>query len=159
MGDNGNGSKGQRDDYESLLTELKEKGVLANGDEIASNGMQLLQAQPGKPTALSMIASVPAAHEVYAKDKVMALLTDLIARTHFFNHKERIAFLDYIDWCVEFQVPLDNAIRYVASARSEGGQSISQLIDAMTTFNHRQYNYGGKDKNKIREKSGKGAFS
>jgi len=147
-------------DYGALLEELKEKGILADGDRIAQEGMALLSAQPGRQNALSQIASVPAAHEVYSKDKAMALLTDLIARTHFFNHKERIAFLDYVDWCVEFEVPLDNGIRYLVSARSEGGEGVRQLIDAMTTFNHRQYSYGYKGKGQAaREKSGKGMFS
>lgn len=159
--ESGNGH-GDEQEYADLIADLIKKGAMADGDKIGQEGMMLLQAQPGRPSAYTMIASVPAAHEVYSKQKDMALLVDLMARANFYSRQERINFLDWVDWCNEFDVPLDNCIWWLASSRSEGGRSTEQLIEAMTSFNHRTFNYGN-NKNNNRQSGGnqpkKGIFT
>lgn len=134
------GSGDGKGEYEQLVGELTESGVLADGAKIAKEGFDLLQQMPGRQQAIHMIASVDAKNIL--TDKADALIADLIARTKFINRRERVIFIDYWQWLKEFEVPRDRALLILASARSEGGESTDQLIQAVTSITYKGYNYG-----------------
>lgn len=78
-------------------------------------------------------------------------LNDLLMRTMFASREEMLLFNDYVAWCEDFGIPLDNAIRYAAARPSVGGVSRNQLVEALTVFkqyDHRRQSDGAGKKEK-----------
>lgn len=149
--DNGNG-------YREFLQGMVDEGFpMADGAEIAKNGIGLIQPPDQKHTNASIVASVPNAAALYEKTeqnyKEKGILLDLMARTTFRSQNEFIYFQEWVEWCEEFGTGLNAPIRYIVGINSVDGRSREQYIDAITTMRFRNYgqNNGGKPRPKFKD--------
>lgn len=149
--DSGNNGNGTKDEINAMLDRFEKRGK----DSSPDSGMSTVSRVGAAAPAFSVIATVDS-KGVFKGQKELELLVDLIARTNFRSRNERIYFLDWIEWLLMFGVDLTHAILYVASARSEGGESINQLIEALTAIRNYQYQ-GQSNKSKGVEKSPQGS--
>lgn len=145
---NGNGS------YEDFVRTLEEKGVIADGDKIAREGAHMLEAtQEQRSAAVHYIASAGKAETIFrneklALEKLIAGISDQLARTAFPSSENMFAFLDLFDWAIEFDYveALVYCYEYVIALPSIGGQSRRELVEAVTTVNSQQRVYGNQRK-------------
>lgn len=61
-------------------------------------------------------------------------LNELLMRTVFCNKEEMVLFIDYVSWCLDFNISLDNAVRYAAARPAIDGYARRQLVEALNTF-------------------------
>ncbi len=107
-----------------------------------SSGLSSVSRVGGRGRATQVIAEVDS-RGVFKTQKAKELLIDLSARANFRSRNERIYFMDWVDWCEEFGVGYEGPILYLSTSRSENGESIRQLIQALTSVRHDQHVYNG----------------
>lgn len=131
---NGNG------DYSpEFLKEMAEQGIHLDGLKVMEQGgLQLLSSAPQRLSAVHYLAAVANASAVYKDDPMMAALIDNMYRTVFLDRRERVAFLNYLSWVIEFEQPVDYAYWWIIAAPAEGGRSRAELVQAVTTVNYQQ---------------------
>jgi len=61
-------------------------------------------------------------------------LMEFLMRTIFDNREELIIFIDYVSWCDDFGISLENARRYVAARPAVDGLGRKQLVEAINTL-------------------------
>jgi hypothetical protein len=132
---NGEGS------YEDFVKALEEKGVIADGDKIAREGLHMLEATTEqRAAAVHYIAAAGKAESIFKNEKIIAGISDQLARTAFPSQDNMFAFLDLFDWAIEFDYhpALVYCYEYVIALPSVGGQSRRELVEAVTTVNSQQ---------------------
>lgn len=141
------GNDGHEEGYQQFLSDMIVQGKIKDGDQIAKDGIQLLSVLGGRGTSYDYLVKIES-DKLYSKDHFLAALTELLMRTVFFDRRERLKFLEWVEWDIDFKVPLDDCVRYVASAPSEGGLARKELIEIMTSFSYRQFNHGNTKQNR-----------
>ena len=82
-------------------------------------------------------------------------LMDMLMRTVFASREELLIFNDYVAWCDDFNVSMDNARRYVAARPAVDGLARRQLVEALTYITQgldhrgRKSSYDQKDAKKL----------
>lgn len=147
---------GSEEEYQELLKDLNNQGIMADGDKMANQGgPNLLSMLPQRASNAALLASIPNLDRYYdVKSKDKAHVLDLMSRTTFRSRKEIIKFLEFLDWCDEFETGLDYCLRYLVGVNSEGGKAREQYTDAITTWRFR--NYGSNNRNKLQQKHQEG---
>lgn len=127
-------------DVDSVVEEILDRYERkdANNEDGGVNSVSRLGGKTGPTRVIAEVDS----KGVFKNDREMELLTDLINRTNFRSRAERIYFLEWVEWCEDFAVGLKGPLLYLASARSENGESMKDLIAALTRREIRQYSYG-----------------
>lgn len=144
-------SNGHDEEYEKFIKEGIASGNIKTFDESAAQQATFINSEQRRTTTQYLI-NVPGAQELYKDDPKMRVLTEELKRTYFKDRRERLFFLKYVNDCQALHVPLDNAIRYLVSAVSEGRASINDAIQLSTHSVSTQRNYNYADNNKRKGK-------
>jgi len=91
----------------------------------------------GGGSGSQMVRQSEAHQQVVAKlvqsDKRSEII-EYLMRTVFDNRLEMMLFREWVSWCVDFNVPLEDCLYYVAARPSVGGLAREQLVKAVTPF-------------------------
>jgi len=140
--------KGNASQYEVLLDELIEQGVIADGGQLSKDGgANALQAPPTRLTNAQILISIPDIDKLYKESPEKALILDLMNRTHFRTQREFTLFNNWVNWCDSFTGEYDECLRYLAGIVSIGGLSREEYSSAISVYYNLRKNANNNNNN------------